>query len=241
MSLENKTILVTGAAKRIGRTVSLFAASQGADVILHYRSSAQEAESLAEDISKRGRKAFLYQADLAEPDQLHTFADNAFSEHQVDILINNASLFKDLQWSDTNYAEWQNHQMVNLTAPFLLSQAFAFSLPEAKIGRIVNMLDWRALRPGPDHFPYTISKAGLAALTRSLAAALAPRILVNGIALGAILPPSTGNVSSKIVDNLPIARWADLHELEQILTFLLTGPTYITGEILHLDGGRHLI
>jgi pteridine reductase len=103
------------------------------------------------------------------------------------------------------------------------------------------MLDWRALRPGPDHLPYTISKAALAALTRSLATALAPQITVNGLALGAILPPSDGANIGNILDNIPAHRWANLEEVGQALVFLLDGPTYVTGEILHVDGGRHLV
>ena len=103
------------------------------------------------------------------------------------------------------------------------------------------MLDWRALRPGKDHLPYTISKSGLAALTKSLSISLAPDITVNGIALGAILPPSDGGEIEDLVSGLPIPRWADIRELEETLIFLLSGPSYITGEIIHLDGGRHLL
>jgi len=108
-------------------------------------------------------------------------------------------------------------------------------------GRIVNMLDWRSQRPGPDHFPYTISKVGLTGLTRSLAQALAPRINVNGVALGAILPPADGGDGKSALQNVPAGRWAELDELNQTVLFLLTGPAYMTGEILHLDGGRHLV
>ena len=137
--------------------------------------------------------------------------------------------------------DMNRHLMVNLMAPFLLSQAFAQSLSLGDSGRIVNMLDWRSLRPGPDHFPYTISKSALAALTRSLAVALAPQITVNGLALGAILPPSDGAMTGNILDNVPVHRWAILEEVGQALVFLLDGPAYVTGEILHVDGGRHLV
>ena len=103
------------------------------------------------------------------------------------------------------------------------------------------MLDWRATKPQSDHFPYTISKSGLAALTKSLAVSLAPNITVNGIALGAVLPPSDGGESDQITSNLPNPRWAKIQEIEATLLFLLTGPEYITGEIIHVDGGRHLV
>ncbi|MDX9864376.1 MAG: SDR family oxidoreductase, partial [Anaerolineaceae bacterium] len=107
-------------------------------------------------------------------------------------------------------------------------------------GRIINLLDWRALRPGPDHLPYSISKSALAALTHSLAAALAPQITVNGLALGAVLPPADGSPAQNILNKVPSGRWASLEEVNQALIFLLKGPAYITGEILYVDGGRHL-
>jgi NAD(P)-dependent dehydrogenase (short-subunit alcohol dehydrogenase family) len=156
-------------------------------------------------------------------------------------LINNASIFEPLDWTETRLEDWNRHLAVNLTAPFLLSQAFARTLPKEEHGRIVNLLDWRALRPGADHLPYTISKAALAALTRSLAIAFAPRISVNGLALGAILPPKGGGSSEDILRNIPARRWARLEEVDQALLFLLSGPAYITGEVIHIDGGRHLV
>ena len=103
------------------------------------------------------------------------------------------------------------------------------------------MLDWRALRPGKDHFPYTISKSALAAMTSSMALSLAPGIIVNGIALGAILPPGDEGFSSALIKNVPMQRWAKLEELEELIVWLLSAPAYITGEIIHLDGGRHLV
>ena len=130
--------------------------------------------------------------------------------------------------------------MVNLTAPFLLSQAFARTIGREAEGRIVNLLDWRAMRPGADHLPYTVSKAGLAALTQSLAIALAPNITVNGLALGAILAPGEG-APKRLLEQIPAGRWGALDEVGQALVFLLSGPAYVTGEILHVDGGRHLV
>ena len=130
---------------------------------------------------------------------------------------------------------------IHLTTPFQLSKSFAELLPEELTGRIINMLDWRALRPGRDHFAYSVSKAGLAALTYATAAALAPRISVNGLALGAILPPEGQKPAADLIRSVPARRWGETSEVEDAFLFLLTGPSYITGEILHIDGGRHLI
>ena len=246
MDLSGKTILITGAAQRVGRALALAVAKAGADVVIHYNRSQSEAESLQSQIRQLNRRAWLLSADLSDPGQAQSLIGRALELSPLYGLVNSASSFEPLNWSDTDLASWDRHLMVNLTAPFLLSQAFARGLPEREAGRIVNMLDWRALRPGADHLPYTISKAALAALTRSLALAFAPRITVNGLALGAILPPSSGEAETpatlaKIIAPVPAGRWADLDEVCQTLLFLLQGPAFITGEIIHLDGGRHLV
>jgi pteridine reductase len=241
MSLKGKTVLITGAAKRIGRSLSLAVAQAGADVIIHYGNSRSDAESARMEIESLGRKAFLLQADLADAEQVANLMPRAREHGPIFALVNNAAIFEPLNWENSSMDDMNRHLMVNLMVPFLLSQAFARSLSPGDSGRIVNMLDWRALRPGPDHLPYTISKSALAALTRSLAVALAPQITVNGLALGAILPPSDGAMTGNILDNVPVHRWSTLEEVGQALVFLLDGASYVTGEILHVDGGRHLV
>ena len=242
MSLTGKTILITGAGKRIGRSLALAVALAGADVVVHYGSSSSGAEQTAQEIRSLGRRAAILQADLAIPSQTGTLVRRAIDAlGPLDALVNSAAIFEPLDWQDITLESWERHLAINLTAPFLLSQAFASAIQAGASGRIVNILDWRALRPGPDHLPYTISKAGLVALTRSLAQALAPRISVNGLALGAILPPSDGGDTPDILANVPARRWAEPGEVESALLFLLTGPAYLTGEIIHVDGGRHLV
>ena len=241
MSLSGKTVLITGGALRIGRSLALAVARGGGDVVLHYGKSQKEAEVTQAEIQAAGRKAFLLQADLADSVQVAKLISRAEEYAPLFALVNIASVFAPLGWEDTSLEQWNLAMMVNLTTPFLLSQAFAHSLEPAGIGRIVNLIDWRALRPGPDHLPYTISNSALAALTGSLAVALAPRITVNGLALGAILPPSNGAPPKVNLEQIPAHRWANLEEVGQTLIFLLEGPAYITGEIIHVDGGRHLV
>ncbi|MBN1666396.1 MAG: SDR family oxidoreductase [Anaerolineales bacterium] len=238
--LSGKTIFITGAARRLGRRMALAAARAGADVIIHYGHSDDEAEQTRSEIQALGRGAELLQADFNNLDQVEALLGRAADFAPIDALVNNASIFEALDLAQTDLKAWERHQRINLTAPFLLSKAFATTLAGDE-GRIINILDWRALRPGADHFAYTISKAGLAALTRSLAIALAPRITVNGVAFGAILPPADGGDTDEILQDVPARRWADLQEVDQTVLFLLTAPTYITGEIIHLDGGRHLV
>ena len=241
MSINGKTVLITGAAMRIGRSLALAVAHAGGDVVLHFGKSQKEAESLRMEIEAVGRKAFILQADLADPVQVADLIFRACEYGSLFALVNNASVFEPIGWEDTSFEQWNRTMMVNLTTPFLLSQAFARSLEPEGNGRIVNLLDWRALRPGSDSLPYTISKSGLAGLTYSLAIALAPHITVNGLALGAILPPSDGTPAKVNLEQVPARRWAKLEEVGQALIFLLDGPEYITGEIIHVDGGRHLV
>ncbi len=246
MDLSGRYVLITGAARRLGRELALSAARAGAGIMLHYRTSESDARSVQAAIHAMGKAAHLFQADLNDPEQTEELVSRTSKIHPLYALINNASIFEPLDWDSTTLEAWQRHMQVNLTAPFLLSKAFARQLPASENGRIINLLDWRALRPGADHFPYTISKAGLYAMTRSLAAALAPSITVNGLALGAILPPvdsaekeDTGRAD--ILKDVPANRWAEIDEVCQTMLFLLIGPSYITGEVIHIDGGRHLI
>lgn len=241
MTLSDKLILITGAARRVGRELALAIAQAGGDVVIHYGQSKAEAESLQAEIISMGSEAHLLQADLKDIDQVEQVIPRAREHGPLFGLINNAAIFETWSWESTTLEVWNRHMLINLTVPFLLSQSFARQVPVNEAGRIINLLDWRALRPGADHLPYTISKAGLVALTRSLAQALAPRISVNGLALGAILPPESGPAPGNILERVPAGRWADLHEVGQAAVFLLDGPSYITGEIIHIDGGRHLV
>lgn len=242
MQLEGKNVLITGAAIRVGRAMAQAAAKAGATVIIHYNSSESEARSLQSELSDRGGQAHLLQSDLAELETAGELIERASEFGPLFGLVNSAAIFEPLNIETTDLAAWQRHLNLNLTAPFLLSQAFwsAHKASESE-GRIVNILDWRALRPGADHLPYTVSKAALAALTQSLAIAMAPKITVNGMAFGAILPPVDGADASGIIKKVPAGRWATLEEVGETLVFLLSGPSYITGEVIYLDGGRHLI
>jgi pteridine reductase len=239
LPLLNKCILVTGAARRVGKIFALACARAGADVVIHHGHSDAEAEKVRDEITGLGRQTWIFKADLNDSDQTCDLIPRINESTPLYGLVNSAAIFEPLSIDQTTVKEWEKHIAINLTAPFLLSQTFAKHATGG--GRIINVLDWRALRPGADHFPYTISKASLAALTRSLAVALAPRILVNGLALGAILPPSDRKSNPDIIKNVPMKRWAHQEEIEQALVFLLTSPEYITGEIIHLDGGRHLV
>ncbi len=242
MPLNGRSILITGAAKRIGRSLARACAQAGANVVLHFHQSEDEAPEVRSELEDMGRQAWIAGADLADSDQVLGLLRAATAQAgPLFGLVNSAAIFEPLSLQQTTREAWERHIAVNLTAPFLLSQAFASQVPTGAEGRIVNLVDWRALRPGADHFPYTITKAALASLTRAMAASLAPNITVNGLALGAILPPTDNGASPDILKSVPAGRWGEVREVESALLFLLAGPTYVTGEIIHVDGGRHLI
>ncbi len=241
MRLEGQHILITGAARRIGREIALHLAAQGANIALHYDKSLDAAEETQKEIQALGADCQLYQSDLSKIGKVADLIEKVESHEALTTLINNAAIFGKGEMLDTDLENWQKHLDINLSAPFLLSQSLYRSvMNKDRSARIVNMLDWRAIRPGKDHFAYTISKSGLAALTRSLALSMAPNISVNGIALGAILPPRDGSETPGITEAIPMKRWGKLEEVCQTIEFLISGPSYITGEIIHLDGGRHL-
>jgi NAD(P)-dependent dehydrogenase (short-subunit alcohol dehydrogenase family) len=239
--LDGQTILITGGARRLGTVMALAAARKGADVIIHHAHSPADAEVAATEIRSLGRKAWILEADLSDLEQTQKLMQSALSLAPVSAIINNAAIFKSVDLANTTIQDWAEHLQINLTAPFILSQAFAAQYKSPLPGRIINILDWRAMRPGKDHFPYTISKSALAAMTNSMALSLAPGIIVNCIALGAILPPGEEGFSPALIKNVPMQRWAKLEELEELIVWLLSSPAYITGEIIHLDGGRHLV
>lgn len=241
MNLEGKTILITGAARRIGRSMALAVARAGGDVVIHHGHSQKQAQEVKDQVEEMGVSGHIIQADLAAEVEIERLISEALEINPLFGLVNNASIFEPLDWKQTTLEAWEQHMRINLSAPFLLSQRFAEAIDPHNEGRIINILDWRALRPGADHLPYTISKAGLAALTRALGIALAPNITVNGLAFGAILPPSDGALIEDLMEFVPAKRWADLKEVDETLLFLLAGPSYINGEVIHLDGGRHLV
>lgn len=241
MNQENKNVLITGGARRIGRNLALSLARAGANVVIHHGHSPKEAQETKTLIEHLGGQAYVIQFDLIDLKNIPHFMTQAEYFGPLNILINNAAIFEPLAWDTCDLSSWSRHMDINLTAPFLLSQVFAKRLPQGEIGRIVNILDWRSLRPSASHFAYSISKAALASLTQSLAVSLAPSIVVNGLALGAILPPADGSNNQDILKSIPVGRWASPGEIEETLMFLINGPTYITGEIIHVDGGRHLM
>jgi NAD(P)-dependent dehydrogenase (short-subunit alcohol dehydrogenase family) len=241
MTLKGKYILITGSARRIGRHLALAVAKAGGNIILHHAHSPVEAEKTSREIKKLGVNVIVIEADLNDPISITKILPDYIKEHNIYALVNSAAIFESLSLEDVTLENWNRHLNINLTAPFFLSQAFIRAIPPGSTGRIINIVDWRALRPGSDHLPYTISKSALIALTHSLAVSAAPNITVNALALGAVLPPSDGGSAEKMLHLVPSRRLVELDEVSDSLLFLLDGPSSITGEVIQIDGGRHLL
>lgn len=246
MDLSNKVALITGAAKRVGRALALALAEHGCHIVLHYGRSEAEAREAAAEIEAMGVDVWLISADLTLEEEVAKLVPFALEQAgRLDILINSASIFVPEYFAEASSELWDRTMMVNLKTPFLLSQALAKALPEGQPGKIINLLDTDSDRPRNHHFAYTISKVGLRGLNQTLAHALAEHnIQVNGIALGHILP--NVNLQDRAVfekggQHVPAKRTGSPQDVVQAMLYFLQDGDYVTGEIIRVDGGKHLI
>ena len=241
MNLEGTCALVTGGARRVGRALALGLAEAGCDLVLHYGTGATEAAATAAEAESRGARVVTAQADLADSAAPARLLAAAGDLAPVRVLVNSAAIFPDDGLAGITAEQWDHTLAVDLRAPVLLTQAFAAALPEGMEGAVVNVTDWRTARPYRDHFSYTVAKGGLDTFTRAAAEALAPRIRVNAVALGAILPPAGrgSDYLKALAQQIPAGRPGGTDPVVAAVLFLLRNP-FVTGEILRVDGGAHL-
>ena len=247
MKLEGTAALVTGASKRVGRAIVLELARHGCDVAIHYRRSRSEAEELAARVTRTGRNAVTIAGDLSDPVTWPIVVRQAVDAlGRLDILVNNASAFladRPDTIDEFDPKLWETMLRVNLVAPVGLSHHAREHLQARGSGRIVNLCDVSADRPWPDHLAYCASKAGLAAITKGLARALAPDICVYGVAPGIAAFPERFSEGSrhKLTRRVPLGREGTPEEVATLARVLLESGDYITGEIVRIDGGRSLV
>lgn len=237
-----KTALITGGAKRVGRFIALELAAAGYDIAIHYGRSLQDAQALAQEIQALGRRTALLQGDLEDEAAVEALIPAAIAQiGPVGLLVNNASLFERDEALDVTRAGWDRQLAVNLRAPFVLIQQFARLLPDGMKGAVVNMLDQRLWNLTPHFVSYTVSKAGLWTLTQTMALALAPRIRVNGVGPGPILPNERqSDAHFKLHwSSLPLESRIDPAEVARAVRFLAESPS-VTGQMIAVDGGEHL-
>lgn len=236
------TVLITGAAKRIGRAIALDLGTRGWRVAVHYRTSLEAAREVVAAIENRGGRALAVDADLANEAEAAALTGRAAKGlGPLTCLINNASIFEKDALASATAQGWDTHMAVNLRAPMLLTKAFAAALPGATTGNVINLIDQRVLNQTPYFLSYTVSKAGLWALTRSTAMELAPAIRVNAIGPGPVLPSArqSGEDFARQRAATPLGRGPEPEEICAAVRFILDAPS-MTGQFIALDGGQHL-
>ena len=246
MDLLGCNALVTGGGVRVGRAIALALARVGCDVALQFHRSAADAEATAAEIRGLGRRAVPLPADLSDPAACAAVVMRACEAlGRLDVLVNSAAVFLPGGILDTTLEQWDTQLAINLRAPFLLSQAFArqhAAGPSERVGKIVNIADARVARPAPDHLAYRSSKAALVHMTQAMALELAPRVTVNAVAPGALLPPpGEGDeaFARRVRERIPLRRAGGVEAVTDAVLYLLR-EDFVTGVVLPVDGGEYL-
>lgn len=241
--MQNKAVLITGAAKRIGKAIAIAMAQNGWNIALHYNTSQNEAEDTAKYIKSFGVKVCIIQADLTNTQQLEKiFAQANQKLGVINCLVNNASVFKNDTIQNFSFQSWNENMAVNLYAPAALIQEFIKQIPAGQGANIINMLDYAVWRYPEKFLSYTASKSALWALTQQLGLALAPlKIRINGIGPGRVLHNIYDNNESfnKAVEAAPLGTDSSPDEIAAAINFILSSPS-MTGQMIALDGGKHL-
>ena len=241
--LAGKAALVTGAAVRVGRAIALTLARAGADVAVHYRSSKGGADSAAEDIRRLGRLCVPIAGDLSSPEDCRRLVRESLAGlGRLDYLVHSASNFHRASLEETDEGLWDSSMNVNARAAFLMAREAAPVLRERR-GRVVLVSDFLARDPVRHYLAHSVSKAAVEGLTRALAVELAPEVLVNAVAPGTVLLPegSTAEEAERAARRTLLKRNGSPEDIAETVLFLCGGPSFLTGQVLAVDGGRSLI
>ena len=241
MELRGRWALVTGAARRVGRSIARELATRGMHVVVHDHTSGDEAASAVAEFERLGVKALALRADLARADEVRALAEAAEARTGgIAVLVNSASNYLRVRFDDLTEEVWDASLDTNLKGPFLLSWHLGRAMRARGEGRIVNIADWAGERPYVDYLPYVVSKAGLVCLTKALAKELAPEVAVNAVAPGPVLPPDDMGDAEKqaIVRATPLRRLGRPEDVARCVRFLAEEADFTTGALYLVDGGR---
>jgi NAD(P)-dependent dehydrogenase (short-subunit alcohol dehydrogenase family) len=238
--LEGQVALITGAAKRIGRSIALRLAADGADVVVNYATSKREAEELVREIEAGGRRAIAIEANVTRRDEVgKLFAAAVAAMGRLDILVNNAGTFFAAKFEELTDEQWDGIMNENLKSQFLCAQAAAPIMKKQGRGRIINLSSLGGLLAWPAYTHYCVSKAGVIMLTRCLARALGPEILVNSVAPGTIQFPGEPP-DEDYIQRVPLHRTGTGEDIAGAVAYLATAE-FVTGQVIAVDGGRALV
>ncbi len=242
MKLKGKTALVTGAAKRVGREIALGLAQRGANIVVHYNSSAPDARRVVAEIKALGVDAIAVKANQTNAREVRVAVGKAVNHFRdIHVLVTSAAVYRKTPFDTLTERDWDFHIDANLKGPFLFALGVGRHMKKRGIaGKIVTFADWSAIRPYADYLPYCVSKAGVICLTKSLAKALGPKVQVNAIAPGPVLlpPDFTEKETREVIEATLVKRLGSPQDIVNSVLFLIEGGDFITGHTLVVDGGR---
>ena len=243
MQIKNTVVLITGGAVRVGRAITTELLKAGASVLCHYHSSAKAAQTLATEAEMLPGILHLYSYDLYQPDAVEKLLSETLTVFgRIDVLINNAAVFFKTPLEEVNEEDWDRLHTLNLKKVFFLSQAAGLKMKHQGAGKIINIGDAGAENPFPSYIPYSVTKAGVIALTRGLAKALAPQVQVNCINPGPVMIPEDYDPQAKrlAIQQTLLKREGSAEDVARSVQFLIEGSDYITGAVIPVDGGRQI-
>ena len=232
--------VVTGVGVRVGRAIAVALADAGYDLALHANGSIAKAQELARELTAKGRAVSVHRADLADPKQVEGLAKELRDRYRViDVLVNSAAIFAEVAFADIDAEAYARMQQINLNAPFFLTQKLLPSLGGAEKPAVVNIVDIAVERVRPKYAHYTVAKGGLVALTKALAVELAPKIRVNAVAPGLVAVPEGWSAGERdgLVARVPFKRTGTPEDVARMVVVLARDATYMTGQIVAVDGG----
>ena len=240
MQAKDKVALVTGAAHRVGKAIALRLAKNGAHIILNYRSSVKAAQETQTELEGLGVEVLPVQADVSEPEAVEAMTAQAIAHFgRIDILVNNAALFDKTPFPGMSVADWDRVLNMNLRGPFLCARAVAPPMLKLEAGLIVNITDLSGFVPTQHMLAHSVAKAGLISLTQALALELRPKIRVNAVAPGPVMPPPDydSETRQKVAQRTLLKRWASGDHVAQAVMFFVEND-YVTAEVVRVDGGE---
>jgi len=243
MEIKEKVIFITGSAIRVGKTIALTLAKKGAQVVIHYKTRKANAEETAAEIARFAAKPLIVQGDISQEADWYRMRDTILEHYgKIDVLVNNAAVFYRTPFLDSTIKDWDFFHDVNLKGTYLGCRIFGEIMFQQKQGKIINIADVSAYTVWENYIPYCVSKAGVIALTKGVAKALAPHVQVNAIAPGTILLAEEYDAEEEraLIEKTPLKRIGTPQDIASTVQFLIEGSDFITGAVIKVDGGRSL-